>query len=221
MAVDFHVKLTNEKNTSYEYKSTFKGKEYLRIDPQVFITIKIRDSKSSSSTIWDSSKSVMMTSGNIYLFVFALRRIIRAIYKCDIFELKKNGEIIINIDMAKKYNETIQLTANQAIMIIPSVIYDDSELTYEGVRIFINNNSNIIDLPIQYLEALLYTFEKIDLFAYSQSILNYISFKYNGEETADKEYRPINKIDFSKPLEVKSNYVKPSDDNIFNGLKEE
>jgi hypothetical protein len=219
MVIKFHIKIIDDKRNLFEQQSDFKGKKYMRLDPSVFLTLECKDSNKESA--WDASRSVMITSNNISLLIVAMKKVLSAIYTKDVFSMKKNGTIILNSDIANQYIETVQLNTSNALKIMPSVIYDDNDISYEGVVILVNNNANIISLPIQFYEALIYVLEKIDIFSYSQLLINYVVSRFNIDEIINKEpthsSETQNRVDFSKPV-IESNKPQKQDD-LFLGLE--
>ena len=62
---------------------------------------------------------------------------------------------------------------NQRMVIKPAIIYDENEISYEGVVLYINKTANYVELPIDAFEALYYTLKETNIFVYSQLMINY------------------------------------------------
>lgn len=218
LAIKLHLKLTNEKGESVHCEYEYKSNTYLRLDTYAFLTIDIMEHGE-----WDPSKSIMITPINLPSVISCMKTIIHDIYNEKIFAVKKSGEIVIYSDLADKFTQHVPLLNSQSALVIkPAVVYDENEVSYEGVYMCINKIDNIIDLPIQLFESIVYILERIDLFAYSQLLLNYVASYYGEDDkTSQPTIVPRKRITFDKPQEgkVTSNF-KPSndDDDIFAGL---
>lgn len=129
--------------------------------------------------------------------------------------------------MAEKCTEQVFISyINQGIIMKPVVLYDDRDVSYEGVRIFINKLDNFVDLTIDMFEGLVYTMEKVDLFLYSQEIVNFVTSHYN--KIQDEEVKRANgykrkQIDFKPQVEqINANFRRDNEyDEIFNEIKGE
>lgn len=186
----------------------FNHKRYMKLNVNAFVTLEIPRQKDEE---WSKDKSVSISSTTIYSVISAFNRIRQAFYETDpkkqIFALNQQNEVIIYDKMATDYQETINhLGNNQFMLIKPAVVYVD-ETTYEGVRIFINNTSNAVDLTIDQFEALLYHITQINMFEYAQSLVNFF-IAYEGKtqeptkrKTSTFTHKPVTQA----PDEVKSN----------------
>ena len=124
----------------------------------------------------------MIGIGNIGIVIGKLKKVRSSIYKHEIFALK-NNTVIAYDDMVKKYTEQVKTPRiNQALLIRPSVVYDEDETSYEGVTIYVNNTANIIQLSIDEFDNLIYVLDKFDIFNSTQLMLNYyMTYVMNSE----------------------------------------
>lgn len=218
--VKLHVKILSDKNEPLHVEYEYGKKKYVKLDNFAYLTIDMMEPGE-----WDQSKSIMVTQYNIHTILSSINKVINSIYKSDIFAVKSNGDIVIYKDKAIAAKQQISLTApNGAMLIEPTIVYDDNDVGYEGVNLYINKPDNIVQLPIHYLEALKYTLEKIDLFHYSQMLLNYfVSYYGKSDSYLFEKRRTVEKykqhIAFDSPTEETSaNFRRSNDDSVFLGF---
>lgn len=215
VVVKLHVKFSTDNgnaHTEYEYGK----KRYLKLEPSVYLTLEL------VSDTWDKTKTVIITQNSIYGIVCNMKQMIDNIYNENIFANKSNGEIVAYKDMVDKYTRRMVVSGtNQQIMFRPAVIYDENELTYEGVELYINRLENKAELTIESFEALYYTISQIDLFQYSQLILNYFT-NYYGKKyvSSDAPKQTKQKISFTDNSEQTEANYRPNDDKekLFSGI---
>lgn len=221
LVLKIHVRVFNEQgncHNEYEYMNNL----YLKLDTNVYLTLEI------VSDEWSKDKTLLISQNNIQSIVSMIKKVIKDIYNENIFANKADGEIIAYKDMVDKFTRKISLYGtNQQILIRPGVIYDDNEVSYEGAILYINKFENKAELPIEMLEALYYTLSNIDLFTYSQLLLNYyISYYKKSDENlfADnkKTFTPKPKVNFSDVKEEVESTYRPNNDKekLFSGIKE-
>lgn len=217
--VKIHIKLIDN-NYNFQNVFNFGDKTYMKLEPMVYLTLELTRGEEG----FIPNRSLWITQANINSLINSMKKVLKNIYKEKIFALRGN-EIIIYEELAKKFSEKIILpNTDQAVMIKPSVVYDENEVSYEGVTLYINKLENVVNLSIEEFESLVYTLNQIDLFQYSQLILNYVAIRYpNGISNGQKPNIPKRKTTINwednTNNEVTSNFRKISDDNsIFKGL---
>jgi len=218
-----NVKLYQEKNNkleSYHKEFEFNKVKYLTLNPSVYLSLDINNKEEE----WDKSRSIMITQRNIYQLIKNFKTMLTNLYGDEIFAINSKGEIVIYSDMIVKYTLKIyNLGLNQRMIIKPAIVYDENEVSYEGVIMYINNSDNFIELPIDAFESLFYTLSKIDIYTYSQQLLNYyVSCLDKDGDLKDinvsiKKYHPISDVNDKDKEEVKGFIFKPkSNKEIFN-----
>lgn len=224
LALKIQVKLKEETIATHN-EFTIGDKKYINLNFNGYVTLELVKQNDQS---FDMTKSFLIGMGNLGSVVKTMKKVLKNIYEQNIFALQ-NNKVIVYEDMAKKYTEQVTIPRiGQAIMIKPSVIYDENETSYEGVHIFINKVENVIPLSIEEFENLVYTLEKIDIFEYSQSLVNYyLAFTNHHEKNLDlfsnrKMYNSQIKknIDWTSSSKEKttSNFSTSKDEDIFEGL---
>ena len=221
--IKLHVRVSAE-NLKYHNEFEFKEKKYLSLGNNVYITMEINNKNEE----WNSGNGVMLNQYNIHQVIKAMKKVIKSMYDEPIFGKKKNGELVVYKDEAKKHIEQVNLlTTNGAILFEPGLIYDENDVTYEGRIIHINRTGNTASIPFEVFEGICYTLEKIDLFQYSQLIMNYFTIYYkdelndfyNGRSNRTYERKTI---DFNKGPQEKteSNFSRNGneEDILFDGL---
>ncbi len=116
-----------------------------------------------------------------------------------------NGKYFINdkennILLAEPNNKDNEYTltnykSSKSLKILPVVIYDNGELSYEGVRFVFNRDDNFIDVFAEDFLTLARAIDKIDIFMYSHTLAQ-VYF-----ETIDKEFSKQKII--KNPLDLK------------------
>lgn len=220
MILKLNVKIKND-NGTFHNEFAYGDKKYININVSSYLTLEIP--KTEDNKEFDPSKSFMIGLGNIGNVVKRMKKVLNNIYKEDIFAIQ-NNKIIAYDDMVKKYTEQINIPRlGQALLIRPSVIYDENETTYEGVNIYINKSYNVVSLSIDEFENFVYILENIDLMSYSQLIVNYymlyLNTDINSLSPKKNSVQNLKSIDwFDNKPKVQSNYRKEEPDNTFEGL---
>ena len=209
------VKLKKDDGKTFHNEFKFADKTYLKLDPIVYLILEL----DKVNDEYNPDRSILIGQGNIHLYIKKMKKIIKDIYNENIFAIKKN-EIILYSDMSKKFTQIIQVPGTtQGLAIVPAVVYDENEVSYEGVNLYFNKTENVIGLSIDEFEALAYTIEHIDLFTYSQTLINYIS-NYNKDETVQKISSKLNRsIDWrNNNNTVNANFRKNDNDDTMSSL---
>lgn len=98
------------------------------------------------------------------------------------------------------------LPAGKKITIEPTVVQYDSSY-YEGVRIYLNNNNNYIDMTVDRFMGLIYLINTIDLYQSAQLLLNYHGRPELGEHVVT--FNDTNGVDDSSFVQAKANRQIP------------
>ena len=175
LVVKIHIKLnkinnlTNTKETFHKTYNVF-GVKGIKIDVLTFLTLEIVADKEN----WDKTKSLMITPHSIYKILKPLKECRDAIYNNDIFYISTSKGLSIYADEAEKFTRTTKMNKeNQSLFIKPALLFDENETSYEGVYLYLNKIENLVELSIEELDALVYILDKVDMFVYSQALLNY------------------------------------------------
>jgi len=145
----------------------FNDKNYMKIEPQGFLTLDLK----SLTDDWD--KGILINTMNLYHIVNGFGKLLENMRDPKLYGLAKNGKLILYADQAKsKTVEIFNIGGQQKILLIPTIVYDEIEQSYEGCRLIINNTENYIDLTIDALESIYYTLSKIDIFTYTAHLYN-------------------------------------------------
>ena len=170
-----HVNMFSKDKKYYHNEYTYDDKTYIKLTPYTFLTLDmyIEDLDFKDTNIFISQSSLVQVKNGF-------KRMLDNIYRQKIFAMR-NNEVITYPDMVKKYTEVIKLVdISKAIVIEPSVVYDENEVSYEGVTIYLNRKDVFTQLPISESESLVYARDKVDLFIYSQLLINYFKSKENN-----------------------------------------
>jgi hypothetical protein len=225
VSVKIHVNLkgTDFKTGKEEELISFTARDdkaYMNVNPQSFISLDLITDKE----LWSRDRSIILNTRNLFAIVKGLKKAVENIYDGGVFAVNEKNEPIIYSDLIDANTVRIfNLMMNQRLIVQPTIVYDETDVSYEGCTIFFNKMVNCVELTIDELEALLYILEKIDIFTYSQTLVNmYYSQKDNVTltQTTKSTYKPrANVFNVKKTESVDSTLVTPVDDDTFNGLK--
>lgn len=202
----------------YHNDFSYGNARYFKLSPSAYITVEYTNKQNGEG--YDPSKNISITYLKWYQFIEALRRMRHNIHKPDIFVMK--GNEIILYDDVKKDNIVSVHIGNNTMVMSPAIIYDANEVSYEGVYIYINKTINIIELSVDEFESFVYQMEKVDIFAYSQSLINYYVSYYKDDikdRIDEKKIVKNNYNDFQNNQSefMISNIIKDTDD-IMSGI---
>lgn len=214
LVIKMNVQLVGENNSYFlnQYgRPDGSSAKSISLSPNAFITFEYKDGT------WSKDKSILINELNLVKVVKGFRNMHKNIYNGGIFAQDKNGRVIIYSDKARECTEAIRVGI-QHILLVPAIIEDDSGLTYEGVILYLNNMENFVELPIDWFEGMIRVLEKIDIFQYSQLLLNfYMAFtKNNDEKMNEVKIIPSKK---SKATPPKSGSLV-KDEGLFDGLED-
>jgi hypothetical protein len=223
LSLRMHIKLLKEKDgrkENFHNIFSFNNNKYLKLDLQSFLTLEIIEGD------WDKDKTIFIDQKNIYQIIKGFKKMIDSIYDNGIFAVNKRDEIVIYKDMVEKYTQKIfNIGGNQKMIIKPAIIYDDNEVSYEGVILYINRSEYYAELSIDAFESLYYALSKVDIFAYSQQLLNYYMSCVKDQKVELKEVtiaenykkKKVHPLLMEDKEEVKSTLVKePTAEEFFN-----
>ena len=215
LSIKLNVNLIGDNNSTFinmyakPNSATLKG---ISLSPSSFITFEYKEGA------WSKDKTIVVNELNLAKVVKGFKNVHKNVYEGNIFAQNKKGEVVIYQDRARECTEHIGL-GSQNMLLQPAVIQDDNGVTYEGVILYINNSENVIELAIDWFDGIIRVLEKIDMFAYSQALLNfYISLKDNDRIMEETEVKKIPKKKKTTTLKgANSTLVK--DEDTFEGLE--
>lgn len=221
LSVKIHIKISKENS----YGETvgvvrvfnFNDNNYMKIEPNGFLTIDIKSTEGE----WD--KGILVNTMNLYHIIRGIGDFLNKMKSPDLYGISKSGKLILYADKSKECTvEITNISGQQRIVLIPTIVVDDTEHTYEGCRLILNTNACFIDLSIDAIESLRYMLSKIDIYTYSMHLYN--AYMHSIEKAAvsieELKITPKKKPHILlRPLEkeeVVSNLPKePEDKNIF------
>lgn len=168
-------------------------------------------------------KSLIMTNRNQHIIVKAFEKMKEILYRDDLFYTRDGYLYTYHIDedmLVKEYGAG----ANNNFVLYPTVITMEGEgKQYEGVRMFFNESDISLDLSIDEFESALNVLKKIDIFVYSQALLNfYMTYKDKIEKETVKPAKRKNLFKEPPPPpkeQVVSTIVKKdAGEDIMSGL---
>lgn len=219
LSLKLHVRLTVDDNGQpklFHNAYSYDGDDYINIESVPFMTLSLKTDEG-----WDKSNNIMITPMNIVHVVKAMDRLLKAIYSDDIFAVDRNNKIVIYKDMVEEHTERVfNLGANQRLIMTPAIILDHNDIEIEGVILYLNKPENSVQLSIDAFESLCYQIKTIDLFTYSQLLLNYylIQRDMNLTEPIKRQHSPSRRQVFQTESSsfVQGNFKRSFD--MFDGL---
>lgn len=214
LTLRLQVRLIKDDGKVFHNEFTFGDKSYIKLEPVTYLILELDKINDEFSP----DRSVIIGQGNIHLYVKKMKELIKDIYNEKIFATKGN-EIVLYSDMSRKFTKAIQVPGmNQSMMMVPAIVYDENEVSYEGVNLYFNKPENVIGLSIDEFEALSYTLEHIDLFTYSQVLINYIS-TYEKQATPQKiQSKQRTSIDWTSNTKATANFRKEDNNDVMSSL---
>lgn len=129
---------------------------------------------------------------------------------------KKNGELILSADVDPIIISNLPM--NKYLKFTP-IIYNRLDNYQTGIRMYINSDTNYVDMPISRFMGFLYTINTLDMYNCAQNMLNYIQrpepgfnltsfasengFRNEFDTESDKSANTYNKV--TRTIPVKSN----------------
>lgn len=223
LVVKLSIRLLNEEEQSamndYEKKmSDSLSYRFLSLNYFPFIIIDSIDNKGNN---WSRDKTIIISNKNFHVIMRGFKKMRDIMYSEDsLFYLSDNKVCMYQLE--KRFIVEVFNAGSKNYLLLHPCIYEDADgLTYEGVRIFINNQSNFIDLPIDDFDCLYDNLKNIDLFLYSQALLNFYIAYAHKVELPERTFKPKKNL-FSQPA-VKESIVESvgltkNEDDPFKGL---
>lgn len=113
-----------------------------------------------------------MTNRNQHIIIKAFEQMKKIIYRDDVFYTRDGLLFTYHIETDMIVKE-LGAGPNNNFVLYPVVITMEGEdRQYEGVRMYLNGSDIYTDLSIDEFEATLFMLKKIDIFTYSQSLIN-------------------------------------------------
>lgn len=107
----------------------------------------------------------------------------------------------------------IEIFINNKCIRLEPVVIDYADNTIEGVRMFLNSNSNFIDIPVGRFMGLLYLVERINLFESAQLLVNYLGRPDYG--TNIYQFKDTTPVEQQGGIVSKSNRQIPNKDTKY------
>lgn len=165
-----NVPLVND-NSSYGNPVTvYKGLNNslnLNLDFNPLLILSFSDKKE-----WSRSNSIILTHRNISHFCKGLRKMIKK-FDDDIYYYTSSKKLKLKAIDSSYLVQINNLGENNVVELYPIVVNDKDLIEYEGVRICFNNDTNYADLSYDELVSLEEMVSRIDIFTYSQLLINY------------------------------------------------
>lgn len=228
IVVKLHVRLTNTKdNKEVSFHNKYvspMGDEYINLDINSFITVEFKDPAANSAD-WDPSRSILLTERNMIYMVKGLKLMTHILTEGKMFAIReKTKEVVMYSDIAKdNIVNVFNLGRSQRVSMEPAIIYDDEDLSYEGCILYINKTANGIEMTTDELMSLYYVLDKVDMFAYTQLMINYyVASEGKMDEVNQKVIRKRHPLDIPPVTEASVHSTvqkeKPSLDSTFGSL---
>lgn len=185
--------------------------------------------KTADKSLEWRKRSLHMMVKNQHIFIKAFKDILKILYQeKDIFYMK-DGHLHLYQLSEENIVQVFNAGPNNVFELRPSVIVDEDGEEYEGAILCINETTNFGPLVLDEIHAMAHILERIDIFLYSQALMNfYYSYvsKIEGNKVLIKREEKKKKLFVPKmdnpPLdgvESVTPTVKESEENLFSGLE--
>ncbi len=173
-----------EKKTYHSVYTSKDDVNYITVDIEPFLILEMKD-----GTPWDKKKSILVTDDNIQALIDGFEKIINNMIYGKVFGQLENGDSIVFKDKVEENTVHISnLLGSQYVELRPGIYVDEQDdLTYECCLMYFNKRSNVIPLTVDTLAALYRKLKQIDIFMYSQALLNYYVATKDKIELPKKE----------------------------------
>lgn len=157
--------------------------------------LSIENNKSDSNGY---KEFIMIRVQDIYYFRDKLNNITKWFYDKEFENIYayKGTELFV----LGRVFEVIELMGGKWIRIEPTIIYNDSKQGKEGLRIYLSNENNFVDIEIDRFMGLVYTINSIDMFTCAQNLINYLGRPAYGTNN----YQFAETVERSSDIEVKN-----------------
>lgn len=213
----FHNEYVNDDN-----------KKYITIEMDPFITIEMKDKGP-----WDKKKSIIVTDDNIQTLVRGFEQIIENMINGGVFARTASGQSVAYGDKIKENTVILNnMLGTQYVMLQPGIYYDEQDdgMSYECCLMYFNRKDLFIPLTVDVLASVYHKLKQIDIFMYSQMMLNYYIMSKDKVVVPPREPRKPKTNVFSNKVDpvqesvvtskVSANKVSGQTDEDFFGMKE-
>jgi len=195
------------------------------------VSIDITDKNGIDNGLEWKKRGLTMTPKTQHIFVKAFQDILKILYSGKIF-YKENGHLKAYGLQKDQIVQVFNAGTDNIFELHPAIIREDED-EYEGATLFINSTTNYVSLVLDELHALARILDKIDIFTYSQSLINmYLAYKEKaiGEKVVIKQperqkklftIQPRNmnpKLEGNEIVESKMPLPNKEDEDLFKGL---
>lgn len=165
-----------EDTTRYSYHQEYEYTTSKYINKNRVITLRRNfdyylSIENLKSTQYNDKEFIMIRIQDMYHFIDRIHQASRWFIDISFKTLfaTKNGKLTV-LDRV----EPIEMYINSKCIRLEPVVIDYTDNTIEGVRMFLNSDSNFIDIPVDRFMGLLYLMDRINLFESAQLLVNYL-----------------------------------------------
>ncbi len=178
-----------------------ENKKYITVDVDPFVTIEMKDTGG-----WDKKKSIIVTDNNIHILIKGFKQIIDNMINGGLYAQTQSGQLVIYKDKVKENTVTLNnMLGSQYVSFVPSIYYDEhDDIPYECCLMYFNKKEFYIPLTVDVLGSVYYKLKKIDIFTYSQALLNYYVLSKDKVIVPENEKRKPKKNVFKDDMVVES-----------------
>lgn len=162
-----------QKNLKILNQFSFKGNEYVRLNPHPFITIDISGSFDKNEE-WSTNKSVNLNLQAKMRLESRMKALLDNFTIRNLFYYNAQGKLTVNQEIDKKLNTPFVLN-NKTCVFHYAVIPDEksTEIEYEGVIFMINTADNFSFLTFEELSVLYYALRNTNMMELTMAVLTY------------------------------------------------
>lgn len=194
-------------------KFSYRGNQYIRINPRPFLTLDITNRKErKSKDAYDANYQMSMNQKGLFLLKKNLSALIQEFQsEKKLFYLYENGELVIDRVLAQNHEKVIPMGNGKAIILHPCVVQDEEQRNqfYEGCFMIFNQPQYFTYLTYEEMEFFLDTLKEINLIDLAFHLMETESFYSTFKEQGTGQ-----EISFGEPIKAPSDRVPDSPGSI-------
>lgn len=166
----------------YSINSNIKG---VSISSDNFISLEFKVGKD-----WSESHSINLRNLDLAKLDILLKQVYDLIFEVDTYKQTKGGKLILKEELDGR-NWIVDCSSGDYIKIKLDVLVDETGKNWEGITITLNDETCSTSLTVDMLKCLIRVITKIDLYMYSQPLINfYIEYTNRkiGATRREKKY---------------------------------
>ena len=157
----------------------------------------------------DFMNNVLLRTQDVFMLLYVIESQVLPWFMGEsrIFGFNKQKQLSIR----GKYNQVdFPLNDYKYMIFLPVVLTYEDGTAKEGIRIIINQQTNIIDIDINKFFEFYYTLKNTDMYNAALSMVNYVKTQPYGQNITSMESNTYNSYTMNHPPKQYNDYAEPS-----------